>query len=471
MRFVHSTLLNLQKNIAFSLFIRRILWYTTHDYTNYEEVCPLSITVFEPVKAVRVVAIPDTAERFKTAQLTVQLLVPLAEETAAANALVPFLLRRACRAFPDFPALKRELDRLYGARLTAAVRRVGEAQALYLQMSCLDDRFALNGEAVAAQCAALLCEMLFQPVLQDGVFRRDDMEEERRCLLETIRAEINNKRGYARTRCTELLCEGEAYAVRASGTEEAVAALTAADVTAAWKRVLRTARVQILYHGNGDGRAVAAPFVDGFCAIERTPCDLTVSRRTTVGARRDSEETMAVAQGKMVLGFVSTADVIDVSANRIAGALFGGTAFSMLFRTVREQLSLCYYCTSSFDRLKGVGMIDSGVEAEKIPVARAEIEHQLALLKAGAFSEEDLENTRRYLVSQYRTVGDLQSSLVGWYDGQALEDTLQTPEEAADALLAVTREQVTAAAATWEIACEFRLLPNGEAEEGGDDGE
>ena len=64
----------------------------------------MSITVFEPADAVRVVAIPDTAKRFKTAQLTVQLLVPLAEETAAANALVPFLLRRACRSFPDFPA-------------------------------------------------------------------------------------------------------------------------------------------------------------------------------------------------------------------------------------------------------------------------------------------------------------------------------------------------------------------------------
>jgi len=431
----------------------------------------LSITVFEPAKAIRVITIPDTAGRFKTAGLTVQLLMPLSEETAAAQALVPFLLRRACRAFPDFPALKRELDRLYGARLTAAVRRVGEAQGLYLQMTCLDDRFALNGEAVAAQCAALLCEMLFQPVLQDGVFRHDDMEEERRCLLETIRSEINNKRGYARTRCTELLCEGEPYAVRAAGTEEAVTALTAADVTAAWERVLRTARVQIIYHGNGDGRAVAAPFVERFCTIDRTPCDLPITRRTAVDTRRDGEESMAVAQGKMVLGLISTAENIDVPAHRIASALFGGTAFSMLFRTVREQLSLCYYCASSFDRLKGVGMIDSGVEAEKVPVARAEIERQLDLLKAGEFSDDDLENTRRYLVSQYRTVGDLQSTLAGWYDGQALDNTLQTPEDAAEALLSVTRERVIAAAQSWEIACEFRLMPNGEAEEGGEDSE
>lgn len=426
----------------------------------------MSITVLEPAEGLRVVVIPDTEGRFKTASLTVQLLMPPDKDTAA-RAMVPFLLRRGNRRFPTFPALKRELDRLYGAQLSAGVGRVGESQSLYLQMTCLDDRFALGGEAVAAQCAALLRDMLFEPVLEDGVFRAEDMEEERRCLLETIRAEINNKRTYARTRCIELLCKDEPYAVRPSGTEEEVTALTAADVTAAWKTVLRHARVQILYQGTGDGEAVAAPFVRGFRAIERAPFTPTLSRRTTVGTRRDGEESMAVAQGKMVLGVLSTAEHLDAPAHRMVSALFGGTAFAMLFRTVREQLSLCYYCASSFDRLKGVGMIDSGVEAEKIPAARAEIERQLGLLKEGAFSDEDLENTRRFLISQLCAAGDLQSSLTAWYVGQATE-TPQTPEEAAEEIAAVTRERILAAAATWEIAAEFRLLPNGEAEEGGE---
>ncbi len=427
----------------------------------------MSITVLEPSEGLRVIAIPDTEGRFKTASLTVQLLMPLSEEVAAAQAMVPFLLRRGSRRFPTFAELKRELDRLYGAHLSAGVGRAGESHSLFLQMTCLDDRFALNGEAVAAQCAALLRDMLFEPVLEDGVFRAEDMEEERRCLVETIRAEINNKRTYARARCVELLCAGEPFAVRLYGTEESVTALSAADVTAAWKSMLRTARVQIIYQGNGDPEAVAAPFVEGFCAIERTPFTPVLTRHTMTEERRDGEERMAVAQGKMVLGLVSTAEELDVPATRMANALFGGTAFAMLFCTVREKLSLCYYCASSFDRLKGVGMIDSGVEAEKIPAARAEIERQLALLKAGEFTDEDLENTRRYLVSQYCTMGDSQPSLASWYLSAATEAP-ETPEEAADAIAAVTRERILAAVAAWEIACEFRLLPDGEAEEGGE---
>ena len=113
-------------------------------------------------------------------------------------------------------------------------------------------------------------------------------------------------------------------------------------------------------------------------------------------------------------------------------------------------------------------MIDSGVEAEKIPAARAEIERQLGLLKAGEFTDEDVENTRRYLISQYRTMGDSQPSLASWYLAAATEAP-QSPEEAATEIAAVTRERILNAVSAWEIACEFRLLPNGEADEGGDE--
>lgn len=425
----------------------------------------MSMTIKEPAQGIRVLVLPDSGERFKTAMLTVQLLMPLSAETASEQAILPFLLRRSCAAYPDFSALKEQLNRLYGAQVTASVGRVGEAQALYLQIVCLDDRYALAGEAVAAQCAELLRGMLFEPVLVDGAFAAADVEEERRCLVESIRAEINDKRRYARSRCEQLLCEGEPFAVNESGTVEGVEALTPAQITAAWRRVLSCARVQILYQGSGDGEAVAAPFVQGFSAIERHPAALPVVRRAFEGPLREQEECMAVAQSKLVMGLrcQAPAETQDAPALRMANALFGGTFFSMLFRTVREQLSLCYYCMSSLDRVKGVGLIDSGVEAEKVPAAREEIRRQLALLQAGTFTDTDLEDTRRFLISQYHTVEDLQSSRAGFYLSQALDAAVQTPQQAAEELAAVTRERVIAAANTLCIACEYRLMPNGEA--------
>lgn len=104
---------------------------------------------------------------------------------------------------------------------------------------------------------------------------------------------------------------------------------------------------------------------------------------------------------------------------RLFNALWGGTPHSLLFRHVRERLSLCYYCAASYDRLKGVVLVDSGVQADKAEEARREILRQLEAVRQGNFTDEDLEAARRSLTNQIDSVGDLQSTLDNWYMGQA----------------------------------------------------
>jgi len=423
--------------------------------------------IYEPAPGIRVILAPDPDRRFKTAVLTLQLLVPLAQDTVSANAVLPYLMRRGSAAHPDYPALKRELDRLYGAQISGWTSRVGEAQALYLQAFCLEDRFALAGEPVAAQCAELLRGMVFDPPFERGLFRAADLEEEKRCLADSIRSLINNKQRYARQQCVKLLCRGEPYAVPSLGEEEGALALTPEAVTAAWRRVLSTARVQILYQGSGDGEAAVAPFLKGFEAIRRAPVTLTVERHPHRGPFRREQERLAVAQAKLVIGLRCRGDEReqDHPASRVAFALLGGTPTSILFRTVREKLSLCYYCSAGCERNKGVAFIDSGVAPDKAGAAREEILRQLRLLQAGEFTEEDLEDTRRYLASLYTGMGDSQGALGSYYLSQATLPRIITPEEGLRELAAVTRDRVIAAAGLWEPACEYLLMPNGEEAE------
>ena len=152
-------------------------------------------------------------------------------------------------------------------------------------------------------------------------------------------------------------------------------------------------------------------------------------------------------------------------AARLMNALFGGTPHSMLFRSVREKLSLCYYCASSYDYIKGVMLVDSGVEAAKADEAQAEILRQLDLLRQGAFTDEDLEAARRSVLNQFQEVADLQSSRMGWYLRQSVSTRFTSPEESAAALAAVTRDEVCAAARQVHPICVYLL----QSEKGGED--
>ena len=54
--------------------------------------------IFTPAEGVRVVAC--RTERFKTGQLSVQLVLPLVGDVSAFS-LLPYLLSRTCRDYPD----------------------------------------------------------------------------------------------------------------------------------------------------------------------------------------------------------------------------------------------------------------------------------------------------------------------------------------------------------------------------------
>ena len=84
--------------------------------------------------------------KFKSAYLSLTLLAPLSSETAAANALIPAVLRRGTAVHPDMESLSAALDELYGGAIEPAVRRKGETQCVGFAASFLDDAYALGKE-------------------------------------------------------------------------------------------------------------------------------------------------------------------------------------------------------------------------------------------------------------------------------------------------------------------------------------
>lgn len=228
-------------------------------------------------------------------------------------------------------------------------------------------------------------------------------------------------------------------------------ALTPQSMTAVWREALEQSRLLLITQSGRDTAADSlADGLKGLPCRSPRPLEAVPAPRGKKGVRRVTER-MDLAQAKLVMGFVtpvaeSRSAPEEVAAMRLMNALLGGTPHSLLFRNVREKLSLCYYCASSFDRHKGVFLIDSGVEEQCAAKAEEEILRQLDCVRRGDFTQEDLEAARRSVVSQFRTLGDLQSTLAGWYLGQANRDIPLSPEAAAAEIAAVSAEQVRKAA-------------------------
>ena len=408
-------------------------------------------------------SIRDT--KFKTMRISAHLIVPMSRQTAAENALLPLLLSRASREYPDFTKLGQRLAELYGASLNADVQKLGDLQVLSLSASGIADRYALEGEAISGELAKLLCSILFDPPLVDGLFPEDGFEQEKRQTMELIDSEYSDKRTYARQRCEAIMCADEPYGVNRYGGKEDIARVERPALTAAWKRLLDTAKIELMVLGDCD----PAPVYEGFRAAFETLGSRKTADCTTKVVRSAEKvntvtEKMDVAQGKLVMGFrtgTATPDE-EVPATRLMAALFGGTPNSKLFLNVREKLSLCYYCSASYNSMKGIMLVQSGVEVKNMERAKEEILRQLDEVKQGNFDESEVEAAKMSLCNSYRTLSDSLGGLENWYLSQTFASHSQQPEEAAAQINAVTRQEIIDAANRVTLDTVYCLVGNGE---------
>ena len=401
-------------------------------------------------------------DKFKTGLLAATLTIPLSEDTATAGALIPEVLYRGTRNHPDMEKLSAATDGLYGASLSAGVRQRGESQCVSVLCSFIDDRYALDGSAVLEPAAALMGEVLLDPVLQDGAFRRDYVESEGANLADRIQARVNDKRSWAVFRLIQEMCAGERYAVDKLGSAEQARAMSPEKLWEAYQALLPAAKVTFYYGGSAEPeraedavRRSFAPLLTGRTA----PVDCWVVAKPK-GPVRTAADAMDVTQGKLAMGF-RTGGIAVGSAEHpallVCNTLYGGSANSKLFLNVREKMSLCYYASSMLDKIKGLMVVSSGVEFAQFDRAQEAILAQLEAVRRGEFTKDELTAAVRTTANSLRGRGDSQSQLEDDQLTRLLFHTAQEGEKLIRAVESVTADQVVEAARKLELDTVYRL--------------
>ena len=415
------------------------------------------------------------SDKFKTACMSVTLLTQLRRETAAMNAVIPFVLRRGTTRYSDMEQLSRRMDELYGAAVEPVVRRIGEIQCIGFYGSFPEPDYLPGGEALLGDTCALMAQLLLDPVTRGGLLLPQYVDSEREKLLDIIRSRMNDKRSYALTRCIEEMCCYEDFAVSRFGSESEAENIHYKKLTRHYRELIQTCPVEIFYCGKTDFKAVSAAMRDAFSAMPRGEIDYDIGTDLRMNAVEDHvrfvEEEMDVTQGKLVLGFRlgECMEEPDIPALYVFNAVYGSGATSKLFMNVREKLSLCYYASSAVYLHKGLMLVSSGIEFDKLDAARDEILAQLDSVRRGEITDDELRSAKKSVASDLRAVQDSIGELEGFYLSQALDGLDYGPAELAALAEDVTKEDVQAIAES--IECDLIYFLKGSGEEDGSDDE
>lgn len=384
-----------------------------------------------------------TDPSFKTMRVSIHMLVPLTPENAAIGGILPSLVTRASREFPDYTALSQKLSMLYGASVEPSVTKLGGYQVISVTANGISSRYAFGGEDMLAELSGMLLSMMFQPLLdEEGLFPKDGFEQEKRQTLEIFDSEFNDKIYYAARRASEILFGDAPQGIDRHGRREDVAGLDRSTVTHAWDMLLRQARFEIFV--SGDCRPEPEGFQKAFQAYGRDW--KKIAWTPAGGPLKDVTEEMQLSQSKLVLGFYADMKPRERLAFILMSAVFGGTPSAKLFMNVREKMGLCYYCSSSFEPNNSVMFVQSGIETENIEKTRMAILEQLEEMKQGNITEDEILSAKLAICNAYRSVPDSLDRIESWYLSRTFEETALEPEAAAKQMMAVTKAEIVKAA-------------------------
>ncbi|MCQ2462609.1 MAG: insulinase family protein [Clostridia bacterium] len=389
------------------------------------------------------------------------------DDNVSARAILPYLLCRSNSEQSDELDFSRMLAKLYGAKITPYVRKVGETQILNLTMNTVDDRFALDGEKLCSECTELLCKCIFSPALVNGCFSDEAVTREKRLLCERINSLKDEKRLYAKQRLEEEMCSCEAFSISPYGTVEQVNALTGEQIYTTWIDTIERSVIQINVIGSADKKETEQVIKKYISDERKNVVSLHTEFVTSAYEEKRVEETEHLKQSKIVLGLRAnmTYDRDNLGALMVMNSIFGGDVHSKLFTNVREKQSLCYYCGSSLYRYKGIIYVQCGVETENIDKAVSSILFELNEIRKGNFAQDDIDMSVLKLKDTLHCVYDSPESIDIWYSNQIASGAVIHPDEMAELVKNISKEEIIIAANDVTLDTVFVLKADGEGQE------
>ena len=377
------------------------------------------------------------SDRFKQNYIVVDIVGRL--ETglkAAKTAVLDKVLRRGSANYPTMADINKRLSYLYASGVNTWSFKMGEAQGFGANAQMLDNKYALDDINILGETLDVLVDILMNPLIKDGAFDKDYVEQEKNNTVNEILSAINDKGWYAYKRCIEEMCKGERFAIEIRGEVEDVRQVDGKSLYGYYRHMLENHAIEIFCIGRLADKKdfITGKFKDLFKHIKRADKMEDYEADIILKAEYKGEimEEMEVNQGKLVFGFRTGTTFKDEAHCGLVlfNALYGSSPTSKLFENVREKLSLCYYCYSGYNDMKGILTVQSGVEVENKQRAVDEILKQLEEVKSGSFTDKEVEDARKSVINGYKRVYDNFGSIASWYLGQIMKGgDIKTPED------------------------------------------
>jgi peptidase M16-like protein len=373
-------------------------------------------------------------EKFKTNLIAVMLTTKLDRKNITKNALIPAVLRRGTKFMQTQEEINKKMEDMYGASFDCGLDKTGDNQILKFYMETVNNEFLpQDAENMIKSSIEKIFEIIFNPYLENGVFKKEYVEQEKENIKQIIDGKIDSKARYALDRCIEEMYKNEPFGLYKFGYVEDLKDINEKNLYEYYLELIKTCKIDIYISGIVDENIhnIIKQNENIEKLEERKPDfkEFELVKKENEEAK-EIQESMEVTQGKLIIGL--DVNILDKDARykiMIYNSLLGGSANSKLFQNVREKASLAYTASSSYCRFKNNIFINCGIDIPNYQKALEIIKKQIEDMKNGDFTDEEIENAKNGIIASIKTIDDEQDTEITYYFGQELSGTKTSLEE------------------------------------------
>lgn len=373
-------------------------------------------------------------EKFKTNLIAVMLTTKLDRKNITKNALIPAVLRRGTKFMQTQEEINKKMEDMYGASFDCGLDKTGDNQILKFYMETVNNEFLpQDAENMIKSSIEKIFEIIFNPYLENGVFKKEYVEQEKENIKQIIDGKIDSKARYALDRCIEEMYKNEPFGLYKFGYVEDLKDINEKNLYEYYLELIKTCKIDIYISGIVDENIhnIIKQNENIEKLQERKPDfkEFELTKKENEEAK-EIQESMEITQGKLIIGL--DVNILDKDARykiMIYNSLLGGSANSKLFQNVREKASLAYTASSSYYRFKNNIFINCGIDIPNYQKALEIIKKQIEDMKNGDFTDEEIENAKNGIIASIKTIDDEQDTEITYYFGQELSGTKTSLEE------------------------------------------
>ena len=406
-------------------------------------------------------------EKFKTNLIAVFLSMPITRENVTKNALISSILRRGCISMPTSLDISKTLENLYGATFDNGIDKTGDNQILKFYIETINDNYLpQSDENMLKISIEKLLEIVFNPLIKDGKFNEEYLKQEKENIKRIIEGKTDNKALYATERCIEEMYKNKPFGLYKYGYVEDIEKIDAESLYEYYKKMISTCKIDIFVSGNVDEQIMQ--ILEENENIKKlqereTKVIFGIENKEKVDENEIIEQ-MDVTQGKIVIGMDLTLEnTTQKYATIVYNAILGGTANSKMFQEVREKASLAYSAGSTYLRYKGNILIKCGIEIKNYEKTLEIIRKQLEDMKNGIFTDEDIQNAKKSIISGIKSIEDEQDTEITYFFGQELTNEKTLTDEYIKNIEKVSKEDIIKIAKLLQINTIYFLKDKEEA--------